>query len=88
MDEPAERELALQAEQSGEKVRALCAEKRYDEAMTEIAKIRRPIDEFFDRVMVMVDQEEVRNRRLGLLSALLQQFNTIADFSEITPQQA
>jgi glycyl-tRNA synthetase beta chain len=87
-EEPAERELALQAAQSGEKVQALCAEKRYDEAMVEVARIRKPIDEFFDRVMVMVDEEEVRNRRLGLLSALLQQFNTIADFSEITPQQA
>ncbi len=56
--------------------------------MAEIAKVRKPIDEFFDRVMVMVDEEEVRNRRLGLLSDLLRQFNTIADFSEITPQQA
>jgi len=85
--EPAERELAGQGAQSGESVRVLCAEKKYDEALAEVAKIRKPIDEFFDRVMVMVEDEQVRNRRLALLGMLLGQFSKIADFSEIVTER-
>ncbi len=75
------------AAQSGENVRALCAEKKYDEALVEVAKIRKPIDDFFDRVMVMVEDEQVRNRRLALLGMLLGQFSNIADFSEIVTER-
>jgi glycyl-tRNA synthetase beta chain len=85
--EPAERELAVQAAQSAKSVRALCAEKNYDEALAEVAKIRRPIDEFFDRVMVMVEDEQVRKRRLAMLAMLLGQFSNIADFSEIVTER-
>jgi glycyl-tRNA synthetase beta chain len=84
--EPAERELAGQAAQSGENVRALCAEKKYDEALVEVAKIRQPIDVFFECVMVMVEDEPVRKRRLALLGMLLGQFSNIADFSEIVTE--
>jgi glycyl-tRNA synthetase beta chain len=45
--------------------------------------LRKEVDEFFDRVMVMAEQEEVRKNRLTLLSGLLKEFSTIADFSEI-----
>jgi len=85
--EPAERALAVQAMQSATRVRALCAAKNYDEALAEVAKIRRPIDEFFERVMVMVEDEPVRQRRLGLLAMLLGQFSSIADFSEIVTER-
>jgi len=83
----AERELAEQGAQSGANVRVLCAKKKYDEALAEMAKIRKPIDEFFDRVMVMVEDEQVRNRRLALLGMLLGQFSIIADFSEIVTER-
>ncbi len=85
--EPAERELAVQAAQSGARVRALCTQKKYDEALAEVAKIRKPIDDFFDRVMVMVEDEQVRKRRLALLAMLLGQFSNIADFSEIVTER-
>jgi glycyl-tRNA synthetase beta chain len=85
--DPAERELAVQGAQSGEKVRLLCAAKKYDEALAEVAKIRKPIDEFFERVMVMVEDEQVRKRRLALLEMLLGQFSNIADFSEMVTER-
>ena len=50
---------------------------------TVLAKLRPEVDEFFDRVMVMADQEDIRRNRLTLLSELLSEFSTIADFSEI-----
>jgi len=41
------------------------------------------VDRFFDEVMVMAESESVRNNRLALLSELLREFTTVADFSEI-----
>jgi glycyl-tRNA synthetase beta chain len=49
----------------------------------EISKVRPVVDKFFDKVMVMVDDEDVRSNRLALLQRLLFEFSTIADFSEI-----
>jgi len=48
-----------------------------------IASLRPVVDKFFDGVMVMAEQEAVRNNRLALLAKLLGEFTTIADFSEI-----
>lgn len=44
------------------------------------------MDAFFDKVMVMVEDERVRANRLALLRALLKEFSTIADFSEIVTE--
>ena len=86
-DEPAERALAQQGAESGTKVRELTAAGKYDEALSEIAKIRKPLDKFFDDVMVMVDDEKVRTRRLDLLNGIFASFSTIADFSEIVTEK-
>jgi len=86
-DEPAERALAVATLQSGEKVRHFREAKQYDDALAEIATIRKPLDTFFDKVMVMVDDEGVRDRRLALLVTLLESFSRIADFSEIVTER-
>jgi len=52
----------------------------------EIATLRPLIDRFFDKVMVMVEDESVRANRLALLQAMLNEFSTIADFSEIVTE--
>jgi glycyl-tRNA synthetase beta chain len=44
------------------------------------------VDRFFDKVMVMVGDENVRANRLALLRTLLREFSTIADFSEIVKE--
>jgi glycyl-tRNA synthetase beta chain len=58
----------------------------YASALSEVARLRAPIDKFFDSVMVMVEDPEVRSRRLALLSTLVKQFSKIADFSEIVTE--
>jgi len=60
--------------------------RRYVEAFRELAKIRKPIDTYFDAVMVMVDDPEVRSNRLGVLNYLLETFNTIADLSALVKE--
>jgi len=57
------------------------------EALSEIARIRKPLDKFFDDVMVMVDDDRVRTRRLDLLNGIFGSFTTIADFSEIVTEK-
>ena len=83
LPEPAEQALAAQVNNAGSQVEALRREKRYEEALTQIAHLRPVTDTFFDKVMVMVDDEQVRANRLALLRDLLSEFSTIADFSEI-----
>jgi glycyl-tRNA synthetase beta chain len=61
--------------------------KRYREAMQRIAGLRPQVDDFFDQVMVMAKQDGVRRNRLTLLRGLLDEFSTIADFSELTPPE-
>jgi glycyl-tRNA synthetase beta chain len=58
----------------------------YSLALTEMAKLRRPIDAFFDHVMVMSDNVKLRDNRLGLLQLLVNNFSAIADFSEIVTE--
>ena len=52
-------------------------------ALEAIASLRPDVDLFFDKVLVMAPQPEVRQNRLSLLGKLLSEFSTIADFSEI-----
>jgi glycyl-tRNA synthetase beta chain len=49
-----------------------------------MTQMRKPIDTFFDKVMVMVEDEIIRNNRLALLDGIGQLFLKIADFSKLT----
>jgi glycyl-tRNA synthetase beta chain len=60
--------------------------KDYSRALAEISRIRPAVDTFFDKVMVMVEDEQLRANRLALLQTLLAEFSTIADFSEIVTE--
>jgi len=53
------------------------------DALTEIATLRGPVDTFFDRVMVMAENERIRTNRLALLTAMARMFGKVADFSRI-----
>jgi glycyl-tRNA synthetase beta chain len=57
--------------------------KEYRQALLELSTAREPVDAFFDKVMVMAEEERIRANRLALLQTLLKEFSTIADFSEI-----
>ena len=65
----------------------LRTEGRYREALAEVSKLRPYIDAFFDKVMVMDEDERIRSNRLALLNKLLQDFSTVADFSEIVTEK-
>jgi glycyl-tRNA synthetase beta chain len=56
---------------------------RFDEAMAEMARLRQPVDEFFERVTVNTDDGKLRENRLRLLSRIRAVMNEVADFSQI-----
>jgi glycyl-tRNA synthetase beta chain len=86
LQEAAERELAAQIPRTATTVAALSAQRNYEPALLEISKLRPAVDTFFDKVMVMVEDERLRANRLALLQTLLKEFSTIADFSEIVTE--
>ena len=86
LTEDAEKSLAAQLPEVAARVRQLREQKDHVAALGEISHLRQPIDLFFDKVMVMVDDEDVRANRLALLQTLLHEFSTIADFSEIVTE--
>jgi glycyl-tRNA synthetase beta chain len=53
------------------------------DALTEIATLRGPVDSFFDKVMVMAEDQRVRTNRLALLTIIARLFGKIGDFSRI-----
>jgi glycyl-tRNA synthetase beta chain len=79
----AERDLHSSVRAAAPKVLSLKRGGKYQEALEVIAALRPAVDKFFDGVMVMAEQEALRNNRLSLLAQLLGEFTTIADFSEI-----
>ncbi len=59
------------------------ADERFDHAMNEFARLRRPVDDFFDHVTVNCDDPALRVNRLRLLSRIRAIMNCVADFSRI-----
>jgi glycyl-tRNA synthetase beta chain len=86
LQEESEKELAALIPQTVATVEKLRAARDYERALLEIARLRPVIDKFFDKVMVMVDDEHLRANRLALLQTLVKEFSTIADFSEIVTE--
>jgi glycyl-tRNA synthetase beta chain len=86
LQEESEKELAAQIPQTAANVEKLRAARNYQPALLEIAKLRPAIDKFFDKVMVMVEDDSVRANRLALLQTVVKEFSTIADFSEIVTE--
>ncbi|HJT68963.1 MAG TPA: glycine--tRNA ligase subunit beta [Terriglobales bacterium] len=84
-DEP-EKDLGRMIPEVAQRVDNLRKARDYSGALAEISRIRPAVDTFFDKVMVMVENEELRANRLALLQTLLKEFSTIADFSEIVTE--
>src|SRR5450755_2444651 len=86
LPEESEKELAAMIPPTVAMVENLRATRDYEGALLQIAKLRPAIDKFFDRVMVMVEDANLRANRLALLQTLVKEFYTIADFSEIVTE--
>jgi len=77
-----EKELFAVAEKLGGAVADAIAAQRYDEALGHIGKFSRPVDTFFDEVLVMHPEPAVRENRLRLLGRVNRIFDSFCDFSQ------
>ncbi len=80
---PSQAALATAASHVGREVETLSAGHQYGAALEAVATLRPQVDAFFDQVMVMDPDPEVRTSRLALLASIVKSFSGIADFSEI-----
>ncbi len=62
---------------------AALADRNYRKAMERLITLRGPIDQFFDKVLVMDKDEAIRNNRFALLSGIAQLFGNLADLSKV-----
>ena len=75
--------LAKTLKEYQKKVVPMINDRDYKSALTELAGLRESVDSFFDNVMVMCDDDDVKNNRLALLSDLNSLFLETADISKL-----
>ena len=80
----AEQALFNALENAREKVAPMIKVRSYAEALNTLADLKEPVDHFFDEVMVMADDEAVKNNRLALLGDIRALFLDVADISRLS----
>lgn len=83
ISEPVEQNLYQSFLKAKERIGLHLNQRNYEAAILEMTQMKRPIDEFFDQVMVMVEDEAIRNNRLAILDGIGNLFLSIADFSKL-----
>ena len=83
LKEPAERELLSALRSVSQKAKPLFDQGDYTGYLKAFALLKSPVDRFFESVMVMVDDENVRRSRLALLTDLRTEMNRFADISKL-----
>ena len=81
--DPAEKTLADHLDKATSGAKEALGSEEFSVAMEAMAKLRRPVDEFFDSVMVNAEDADLRANRLRLLSAIGDTLGQVADFSRI-----
>jgi glycyl-tRNA synthetase beta chain len=83
LSDPAELRLFAALGDARENVTPMLERRDYTTALTALAELREPVDRFFDDVMVMTDDDAMRNNRLALLGELRSLFLDVADISRL-----
>nr|VFK29616.1 MAG: glycyl-tRNA synthetase beta chain [Candidatus Kentron sp. MB]VFK33733.1 MAG: glycyl-tRNA synthetase beta chain [Candidatus Kentron sp. MB]VFK76327.1 MAG: glycyl-tRNA synthetase beta chain [Candidatus Kentron sp. MB] len=84
LQEDAERRLASHVAELMPKVMDLLSRRDYTSAMTTLAALKNRVDAFFDTVLVMAEDEQVKDNRLALLRNIHALFSEIADISYLS----
>jgi len=83
LQEPAEKKLYENFQTIRQEAEPFLAAKEYGKALSAMLRMKEPVDAFFDGVMVMVDDQTLRQNRLNLLGAVAQFFLQVGDFSKM-----
>ncbi len=85
--EPEEKELAKKFLDISKSVNKLIKNKDYSNAFSQIISMRKPLDDFFDKVMVMDENHDLRNNRLAFLQEIENMFLQLANFSYVVTEK-
>jgi glycyl-tRNA synthetase beta chain len=83
----AERQLASKLDELTPQAKPLFERGEYTQGLKLLAGLKEPVDEFFDKVMVMTDDLKLRTNRLTLLNQLENLFLSVADISRLQAQE-
>lgn len=83
LTEAAEQRLYQALTELTDQVKPMLADGNYEPALQQLADLRQPVDTFFDDVMVMVDDVQLRDNRIALLNQLHGLFLEVADISRL-----
>lgn len=83
LEAPAEDALAVEASATEAAAMPCFQARDYAAGLRRLAALRPPLDRFFDEVMVMAEDEELRRNRLALLARLSALFLHVADLSRL-----
>jgi glycyl-tRNA synthetase beta chain len=64
----------------------MVSRQEYDPALKLLAKLGGPIDNFFDRVLVMTADRELKSNRMAILNNIVNLFRKLADFSKVVTE--
>lgn len=84
LEQEAEEILFNALDNARHKVQPMIKVRNYAEALNTLADLKDPVDRFFDDVMVMAEDDTVRNNRLALLGELRVLFLDVADISRLS----
>ncbi len=87
LQDEAEKRLAQMVTEMEAQVKPLFDKGEYELALSRLAALREPVDNFFDRVMVMVENSALRSNRLALLEKLHNLFLHVAELSRLQQEQ-
>lgn len=84
--EPVEKELFKSFVKTGKRVGRHISDRNYSESLSIMKDLKEPVDKFFDNVLVMDEDPEIRQNRLSMLWEIRELFFKIADFSKLSTQ--
>lgn len=83
LGEQPEKDLLVALTQTSNKMQACFDKKDFIGCMNAMSEMRKPVDTFFEKIMVNAPDPKVRINRLQLLGLLRQTMNPIAEFSKL-----
>ncbi|SHK79889.1 glycine--tRNA ligase subunit beta [Desulforamulus aeronauticus] len=83
LEHPSEQELYSRLMALQQAVQPLLQSRDYAAVLQQVATIQKSLDAFFESVMVMVEDENIKNNRLALLKSLVELSKSVADFSKV-----
>jgi glycyl-tRNA synthetase beta chain len=85
LQEEAEKQLSDSLNSLETLIAPLLANRDYNAVLEKLAELKQPVDQFFEDVMVMAEDIELRQNRLALLDKLHKLFMNVADISLLVP---